>query len=111
MADEDPSRETTPFFNAQIDSGTGTKDKTHAHGIRLDFEQPPKTPRPFTFRTDPNLCDVLFGGKGRQHHISGQHFHIAFDAKKRVILQDVSTNGTTVSSDRQGEAQRGRNFK
>lgn len=104
--DDGPSRETTPHVNDQIEEELPTQGGQ----IRLDFDQETKVPGRFTFGTDPSLCDVLLGRTRRQHHISGQHFHITFDAEKRVILQDVSTNGTTVSYDRQGEKQKRHNF-
>lgn len=66
--------------------------------IQLTFDKPPKDIlRGFAFGTDKARCDILLAEESGQGGISDVHFYITFDNEGRIILKDVSENGTTVS--------------
>src|SRR4051794_13855818 len=71
------SRDPTPAPQSQADC-----DNNSTHCIQLTFSKEPKDPtRGFSFGTNPN-CDVLLGYRGTEG-ISGLHFCITFNEKKR----------------------------
>ena len=59
------------------------------------------TSKGFTFGSDERSCDVVIGKK--RNGISGCHFCITIDAEGRVILKDISTRGTRIKYDGQGD--------
>ena len=109
FVDDAPSREITPL-DTDFD-GVSNDSLEYFHRILLDFRQGSKVPGRYIFGSDPKLCDVLLTSKRGQYNISGQHFHISFDDQQRLILEDVSTNGTTVIYDDQAKNQRRRHFR
>lgn len=101
------SRESTPFSDHAQEH-----DKVHtADRFELTFDKPPKKPRDgFVFGWNSD-CDIQLLDKNNiqpedrysVQKISRRHFSITFDAQRRVVLRDTSTNGTSVSYD--GQAQ------
>ncbi|KAK2746812.1 hypothetical protein FQN57_002854 [Myotisia sp. PD_48] len=94
---------------------SNTEDDFHAydhmHRIRLDFNKPPKNEeRGFVFGTDPTQCDIILARPGQIRGISRAHFSIKF-GKDKIVLEDFSKWGTTVSYDNQAKNEVRRNFK
>ena len=86
------SREPTPMYVEPL-----TRPQLH-----FTFSDKPKnTSKGFTFGSDERSCDVVIGKK--RNGISGCHFCITVDAEGRVILKDISTRGTRVKYDGQGD--------
>ena len=95
------SREATPFTIPE----TEVDGEDCSHRNRLTFYQTPKnTQQGYVFGTDPRVCDVLLGNRGR-YRVSNRHFCITFDEQKRVVLRDFSRWGTSVSYDGQARNQ------
>ncbi|OAG36035.1 hypothetical protein AYO21_09753 [Fonsecaea monophora] len=109
LLDDGPSRETTP--QAPEDEGTPVDLLENHHRIRLSFDQQTKVKGRVTFGSDPELCDVLLTSRRGQYRVSGQHFCITFDAEKRPVIKDTSTNGLIVSYSRQAEHELRRHFQ
>ena len=53
--------------------------------------------------TDENCCDIILSKLAR---ISRRHCCLTFDEKRRLILKDLSSNGTTVTYDGEGRENR-----
>ena len=88
------SREATPA-GEHPNNDHCNYDSTHR--LQLTFSEKPKdASKGYSFGTDSKKCDIVLGNRGA-HGISGLHFSITFDDKKRLILRDSSTNGTAVS--------------
>jgi hypothetical protein len=64
--------------------------------LRFTFNQKPKNIQDrYVFGSNPKTCDVILGSSNNS--ISGSHFRITFDDKKRLVLTDSSALRTTVS--------------
>lgn len=73
--------------------GTQAPDEAQ---LVLTFSDPPKHGRSmFLLGSDSETCDIKIGGT--DEGISSQHLFLGFDSQRRVIVQDVSSNGTGVS--------------
>ena len=109
FVDDCQTRETTPV-NSGVD-GVLVDGLDYLPRLYLAFGQKCKIPGRFTFGSDPELCDVLLASTRGGQNISGRHFHITFDTQQRPVLEDVSTNGITVSYGEQARLQRRRHFR
>lgn len=106
------SRETTPFGPTIDHPPVDEPDNLHClHRLVLPFNQKTKTEGRVTFGSDPALCDVLLTLRRGQHGTSGRHFYITFDHNKRPMIVDNSTNGLTVSYDKQAKYERRKHFR
>lgn len=98
---------------SKASNGSSTPPLQHKEDpfeLRLTFDHRPKNlQRGFVFGTDPRVCDVLFGPSHRT--ISRSHFCITFDEHRRLVVEDSSTHGTTVSYNGQAEKEVRRNFR
>lgn len=97
------SRESTPAQEQPDDY----PEYDSTHRLQLTFDKKPKdASKGYSFGTDPQRCDVLLGSRG-QYGISGLHFCITYavtlDQNKRLVLRDLSKNGTAVSYSGQAE--------
>ena len=102
---ETQTRESTPPEEEQDDT-------SDIEELRLTFDKPPKDiRRGFSFGTNREACDVLLGSNKFQSNISGVHFSIGFDKERRLVLQDDSTRGTSISYDGWGKEHGRRFFK
>ena len=78
------------------------------HQLRFTFEQKPKNIQDgYVFGSNPKTCDVILGRP--EHGISGSHFRITFDEQCRLVLIDLSTNGTAVSYNGQARKDKRKN--
>jgi hypothetical protein len=71
-------------------------------GLQLTFNLGPKAGWGLVFGTDPN-CDIVLP---QLSLISRRHCALTFDAHRRLILRDFSTNGTIVTYDDKGRETR-----
>lgn len=99
------SRESTAPLND--DEGTNTNRFPRRDRLQLTFSYGPKAGPGFVLGTDANVCDVVLPPLAS---ISRRHCFITFDPERRLIVQDCSKNGTTVTYDGQGVGQKRRNF-
>ena len=89
------SRESTAPLE---DAKDNTQDSISYPTLELAFNSELKSGRGLMFGTNPN-CDIVLP---RLRNISQWHCYLTFDAKRRLILRDCSTNGTIVTYDGQG---------
>lgn len=95
---EHGSRESTVLNDDDDDD-----DFTSYPGLQLTFNSGPKAGQGFMIGTDRDCCDIVLP---RLNKISRRHCCLTFDAERRLILRDLSTNGTTVEYDGQGGQKR-----
>ena len=72
-------------------------------GLQVTFNAGPKAGQSFVLGTDRNRCDIVLPRLGE---ISRRHCCLTFDAERRLILRDFSTNGTMVTYDGKGAERR-----
>lgn len=77
-------------------------DPTSYSGLQLTFNPGPKAGQGLVIGHD-NRCDIVLP---KLRHISGRHCGLTFDAERRLILRDFSTNGTIVTYNGQGGEKR-----
>lgn len=65
-----------------------------AAGLQLSFSHGPKGPLGFMLGRDARRCDIVLPPLP---DISRQHCYITFDYLRRLIVKDISSNGTTVT--------------
>lgn len=96
------SRETTPESDELIKERSDPYELTHRLTLRLD--NPVKDPaKGFCFGANPEVCDIVLGSQPQG--ICNTHFYLTFgnvNGVRRLILKDVSTNGTAVAYSGQG---------
>lgn len=95
------SRESTAPLDE--DEDTNTKAVRKGKGLQLTFTHGTKAGPGFMLGTDRNSCDIVLPPLPR---ISRRHCYISFDAERRLIVRDCSTNGTTVEYDGKGGQKR-----
>ena len=80
----------------QIGPPTPERDvKTSTNSkVLLTFDRPPNDGLHFVFGSDPEQCDVYIGPKTER--ISGRHFIVYYDDRKRLVLQDISKSGSVI---------------
>lgn len=71
--------------------------------LQLAFSNGPKFGSGFVLGTDPNSCDIVLPPLPT---VSRRHCYLTFDAERRLILRDCSTNGTIVEFDGRGGERR-----
>lgn len=91
------SRESTAPPDDSEDADT--KNDRASKGLQLTFTYGPKSGPGFVLGADPNGCDIVLPPL---KHISRRHCYLTFDAERRLILRDCSTNGTIVEYDGKG---------
>ena len=96
LQSEHDSREST------VSDDDEEKDPTRHSRLQLTFNPGPKASRGFMIGTDENCCDIVLPKGG----ISRRHCCLTFDEKRRLILRDLSSNGTMVTYDGQGGEKR-----
>jgi hypothetical protein len=89
------SRESTVPLEEKMDN---TPNGTYP-GLELTFNHGPKASKGFVIGTDPNSCDIVLP---KLPHISRFHCAVTFDTQRRLILRDLSSNGTIVTYDDKG---------
>ena len=94
---EHDSREST------ISEDNEENDPTCYPRLQLTFNPGPKASQGFMIGTDENCCDIILP---KSNKISRRHCCLTFDEKRRLILRDLSMNGTTVTYDGQGGEKR-----
>ncbi|KAG4431788.1 hypothetical protein IFR05_012727 [Cadophora sp. M221] len=67
--------------------------------LQLTFDPGPKAGHGITIGTHRNRCDIVLP---KLWNISGLHCVLPFDAQRRLILKDLSRNGTIVEYNGQG---------
>lgn len=85
------------------DSGANIKHVRYSEGLQLLFTHGPKSVPGFVLGTDANSCDIVLP---RLKGISRRHCYLTFDAERRLILRDCSTNGTIVEYNGKGGEKR-----
>jgi hypothetical protein len=95
---EHGSRESTASVEDDEDD-----DPTSYPGLQLTFNF--KAGPGLVLGTDRNGCDIVLP-KLADNKISRRHCYLTFDAKRRLILRDLSAHGTTVTYDGQGDEKR-----
>ena len=102
-----PSQRGTELERGSRESTVSEDDKdnepTAYPGLRLTFNLGPRAGQGFVIGTDGNYCDIVLPNFDK---ISRRHCCLTFDAKRRLILRDISRNGTTVMYDGQGGEKR-----
>lgn len=93
---EHGSRETT------IPLDEKKKDPTTQPGLQLTFNPGPKAGQGIVIGRDTR-CDIVLPRLGK---ISQRHCVLTFDTEQRLILRDLSINGTIVTYNGQGEKRR-----
>lgn len=104
------SRETTapPDDNVSNIAYEETPDYNYEVGLQLTFSHGPKGSHGFVIGTEASSCDIVVA-KTSDHRVSRRHCYITFDAQRRLIVRDCSSNGTIVEYDKKGGDNR-RNF-
>ena len=96
------SRESTPYFDGEQD--LANVKETDDHDLNLTFDLPPQNANVgYVFGHGPS-CDIQLADRNdvsadelnRVRAISKTHFVLTFDLSRTLVLQDTSTNGTTV---------------
>ncbi|KAF2749609.1 kinase-like protein [Sporormia fimetaria CBS 119925] len=82
-----------------------TPDWHFAEGLQLTFSHGPKAGQGFVLGTEASSCDIIVP-KTKDRKISRKHCYLTFDAQRRPIVRDCSTNGTIVSYDGKGGERR-----
>lgn len=84
----------TPSLPSSATANTSLNPSTPYTGpaLRLSFSHTPPSPQGFLLGTDP-ACDVVLPSLPG---ISRRHCYITFDAGYRLVLRDISKNGTAV---------------
>ncbi|KUJ14044.1 uncharacterized protein LY89DRAFT_672304 [Mollisia scopiformis] len=108
-----PPENTTPDYGSREstapleddDKNTDHRDLDTPPGLQLTFNPGPKAGQGFTIGTDKNRCDIVLP-KLLENKIGRRHCVLTFDAKRRLILRDLSTHGTTVTYDDKGREKR-----
>lgn len=95
------SRESTAPLDGSDD--TDAQDFIYGNGLQLTFTHGPKAGPGFLLGTDPSSCDIVLP---RRPNISRRHCYLTFDAHRRLILRDQSTNGTVVQYHGEGRERR-----
>lgn len=98
---EHGSRETT-VSREDHDEGHVPNYTSHP-GLQLTFNHGPKSRQGFVIGSNRDYCDIVLPSLQK---ISRRHCSLTFDAERRLILRDFSTNGTTVTYDGNGEERR-----
>lgn len=98
---EHGSRETT-VSREDHDEGYVPNYTSHPR-LQLTFNHGPKSGPGFVFGSNPECCDIVLPSLPK---ISRQHCYLTFDANRRLVLRDFSTNGTTVTYDGLGQERR-----
>ena len=78
-------------------------DPTCFPRLQLTFNPGPKASQGFVIGTDENCCDIVLP---KLNKISRRHCCLTFDKKRRLILRDLSSHGTIVTYDGQGDERR-----
>ncbi|PKS05736.1 hypothetical protein jhhlp_007565 [Lomentospora prolificans] len=71
--------------------------------LQLRFSHKPKTHLGFLIGTDASTCDIVLP---KLPGISRRHCYLTFDAESRLILRDMSKNGTAVWYDHHSNGDR-----
>lgn len=79
-----------PLYNLPT---PGASAMSRQHALVLRFSRPPRGDRGFVFGHDTR-CDCVLPAF---HGMSRMHFAITYDASHRLVLEDFSTAGTTVT--------------
>ena len=77
-------------------------DPTSYSGLQLTFSPGPRAGHGLVIGHD-HRCHIVLP---KLRHISGRHCALTFDAERRLILRDFSTNGTIVTYNGQGGEKR-----
>lgn len=72
-------------------------------GLQLTFNTGPKAGQGFIIRTDKNRCDIVLPKLSK---ISRYYYCLTFDKERRLILRDLSRNGTIITYNGQGGEKR-----
>lgn len=101
-----PQRDPEPEHGSRestVSEDDENNDPTSYPGLQLTFNSGPKAGQGFVIGTDRNYCDIVLP---KLNKISRRHCCLTFDAERRLILRDLSTNGTIVEYDGQGGQKR-----
>ena len=102
-----PLREPQPEHGSRestVSEDDEDNDPTRNPGLQLTFNPGPKASQGFMIGTDENCCDIILPKSNNK--ISRRHCCITFDENRRLILRDLSINGTIVTYDGQGGEKR-----
>ncbi|KAG9230392.1 kinase-like domain-containing protein [Amylocarpus encephaloides] len=95
------SREST--ISHEDDDDGDNNDLTSHAGLQLTFNSGPKAGQGFILGTDINSYDIVLLNFGK---ISRRHYCLTFDVERRLILRNLSQNGTIVTYNGQGGEKR-----
>jgi hypothetical protein len=104
------SRESTAPLQDDIKDDTGERKDDqipdyyyYEDGLQLTFSQSRKGRKGFVFGINRSECDIVLPRLGG---IKQCHCYLTFDSQDRLVLQDKSSNGTTVTYNGKGGERR-----
>ncbi|TVY64158.1 Maternal embryonic leucine zipper kinase [Lachnellula suecica] len=103
-----PQQETKLEYGSRESTVSQDDDEDHLASqprLQLTFNPGPKAGLGFVIGTDENRCDVVLP-KLSKNKIGRLHCVLTFDAERRLVLRDLSRNGTIVEYDGQGGEKR-----